>query len=130
MPEVSAQGRRGQDGGSSRNHLQGNVPDIRNSKVIDIVMELRSFGADVHVAVADPRANPGECEQAYGITPTPLADLPAADAVILAVGHHEYAKGAWSLVTSCLKPSGGLVMDVKSLLDRAGAPQNVPLWRM
>src|SRR5829696_418299 len=63
MPEVSAQGRRGQDGGSSRNHLQGNVPDIRNSKVIDIVMELRSFGADVHVA--DPLANPGECEQAY-----------------------------------------------------------------
>jgi UDP-N-acetyl-D-glucosamine/UDP-N-acetyl-D-galactosamine dehydrogenase len=105
-----------------------NVPDIRNSKVIDIIMELRSFGADVHVA--DPLANPGECEAEYGITPTPLADLPPADAVILAVGHHEYAKRGWSLVTSCLKPSGGLVMDIKSLLDRAEAPQNVRLWRM
>jgi len=68
-----------------------NVPDIRNSKVIDIVRELRSFGAEVHVT--DPLADPAECQREYGITPTALADLPAADAAILAVGHDEYKTG-------------------------------------
>jgi UDP-N-acetyl-D-galactosamine dehydrogenase len=105
-----------------------NVPDIRNSKVIDIVKELRSFGADVHVA--DPLANPEECQREYGIAPTPVADLPPADAVILAVCHDEYAKGGWPLVADRLKQGGGLVIDVKSLLDRAATPSNVRLWRM
>ena len=104
------------------------MPDIRNSKVIDIVAELRSFGVDVHIA--DPLADPAECQHEYGITPTPLADLPPADAVILAVSHDEYKHGGWSLVTGRLKPSGGLVMDIKAFLDRASAPPNVRFWRM
>jgi UDP-N-acetyl-D-galactosamine dehydrogenase len=105
-----------------------NVPDIRNSKVIDIVRELRSFGVDVHIA--DPFAAPAECQHEYGITPEPIADLPPADAVILAVSHAEYRQGGWPLVLGRLKPEGGLVMDIKALLDRAGAPPNVRLWRM
>jgi UDP-N-acetyl-D-galactosamine dehydrogenase len=105
-----------------------NVPDIRNSKVIDIVTELRSFGADVHIA--DPLANPAECQHEYGITPVPLADLPPADAVILAVSHDEYKQRGWPLAIERLKPGGGLVVDVKAVLDRAGTPPNVRLWRM
>ena len=105
-----------------------NVPDIRNSKVVDIVTELRSFGVDVHIA--DPLAAPAECQHEYGITPKPIADLPPADAVILAVSHAEYAQGGWPLVLGRLKPDGGLVMDIKALLDRASAPSNVRLWRM
>jgi UDP-N-acetyl-D-galactosamine dehydrogenase len=105
-----------------------NVPDIRNSKVIDIVTELRSFGADVHIA--DPLANPAECQHEYGITPVPLADLPPADAVILAVSHDEYKQRGWALAVERLKPGGGLVVDVKAVLDRAGTPPNVRLWRM
>jgi UDP-N-acetyl-D-galactosamine dehydrogenase len=105
-----------------------NVPDIRNSKVIDIVSELRSFGVDVHIT--DPLADPAECQHEYGITPTPLADLPPADAVILAVGHDQYNQGGWPLVASRLKPGGGLVMDIKALLDRASTPPNVRVWRM
>lgn len=105
-----------------------NVPDIRNSKVIDIVTELRSFGVNVYVA--DPYANPGECQHEYGITPTPLADLPLADAVIVAVSHDEYKQGGWKLVTERLKPGGGLVMDVKGFLDRATVPSQVRIWRM
>jgi UDP-N-acetyl-D-glucosamine/UDP-N-acetyl-D-galactosamine dehydrogenase len=104
------------------------VPDIRNSKAIDIVAELRSFGADVHIA--DPLADPAECQHEYGITPTPLADLPPADAVILAVAHDEYKRGGWLLVAERLKPDGGLVMDIKAFLDRARAPSNIRLWRM
>jgi UDP-N-acetyl-D-galactosamine dehydrogenase len=105
-----------------------NVPDIRNSKVIDIVAELRSYGVDVYVA--DPLADPAECQHEYGITPTLLADLPPADAVILAVSHDEYKQGGWPLVTGRLKVGGGLVMDIKAFLDRASVPPNVRVWRM
>jgi UDP-N-acetyl-D-glucosamine/UDP-N-acetyl-D-galactosamine dehydrogenase len=105
-----------------------NVPDIRNSKVIDIVSELQSFGVDAHIA--DPLADPAECQHEYGITPTPLADLPPADAVILAVSHDQYKHGGWPLVAGRLKAGGGLVMDIKALLDRASTPPNVRVWRM
>lgn len=105
-----------------------NVPDIRNSKVIDIVTELRSFGVSVHIA--DPLADAAECQHEYGITLTSFSDLPPADAVILAVSHDEYKQGGWTLVNGRLKSSGGLVMDIKAILDRTNAPPNVRLWRM
>jgi UDP-N-acetyl-D-galactosamine dehydrogenase len=105
-----------------------NVPDIRNSKVIDIVTELRSFGVSVHIA--DPLADAAECQHEYGITLTSFADLPPADAVILAVSHDEYKQGGWTLVNGRLKSGGGLVMDIKAILDRTKAPANVRLWRM
>jgi UDP-N-acetyl-D-galactosamine dehydrogenase len=105
-----------------------NVPDIRNSKVIDIVTELRSFGVSVHIA--DPLADAAECQHEYGITLTSFSDLPPADAVILAVSHDEYKQGGWTLVNGRLKPAGGLVMDIKAILDRTNAPPNVRLWRM
>lgn len=105
-----------------------NVPDIRNSKVIDIVSELRAFGAEVQVA--DPLADAAECRHEYGIELTALEDLPAADAVIVAVSHDEYKQGGWPLVTARLKSGSGLVMDVKAILDRSKVPPNVRLWRM
>ena len=105
-----------------------NVPDIRNSKVIDIAAELRAFGVDVHIA--DPLADPAECEHEYGVRLTPLAEMPLADAVILAVSHKEYTQGGWPLVTARLKGGQGLVMDVKACLDRTCAPNNVKFWRM
>jgi UDP-N-acetyl-D-galactosamine dehydrogenase len=105
-----------------------NVPDLRNSKVVDILSELRSFGVDVRVS--DPLASAAECEKEYDLALSPLADLPPADAVILAVGHDEYRQGGWPLVTARLKPGGGLVMDIKSLLDPASAPNGVRLWRL
>jgi UDP-N-acetyl-D-galactosamine dehydrogenase len=104
-----------------------NMPDIRNSKVMDIVSELESFGAIVYLA--DPLADPEECKREYGIKLISLADLPPADAVILAVAHDEYRKGGWTLVNGRLK-STGLVMDIKAILDRENAPPNVRLWRM
>jgi UDP-N-acetyl-D-glucosamine/UDP-N-acetyl-D-galactosamine dehydrogenase len=105
-----------------------NVPDIRNSKVVSILAELRSFGVDVHIA--DPYAKPAECEHEYGITLDPLVDLPRADAVILAVSHEEYRKGGWPFIVERLKAGGGVVMDLKAVLDREGVPPNVRLWRM
>jgi UDP-N-acetyl-D-galactosamine dehydrogenase len=105
-----------------------NVPDIRNSKVVGIFNELRSFGVDVHIA--DPLAKPEECEHEYGIRLTPLADMPPADAVILAVSHDAYRKGGWQLLLDRLKRRKGLVMDLKAVLDRGETPRDVRLWRM
>ncbi|OJY38979.1 MAG: GDP-mannose dehydrogenase [Rhizobiales bacterium 65-9] len=105
-----------------------NVPDIRNSKVIDIVNELKAFG--VNVVIADPLADPAECDHEYGVALTPIDRMPPADAVILAVGHDEYKSGGWDLVAKRLGPAGGLVMDVKAILPRDGAPANMSIWRM
>jgi UDP-N-acetyl-D-galactosamine dehydrogenase len=105
-----------------------NVPDIRNSKVASIFAELRAFGVDVHVA--DPYAKPAECEHEYGIKLESLADLPPADAVILAVSHDQYRKGGWPLIVERLKAGRGVVMDLKAALDRESVPPNVRLWRM
>jgi UDP-N-acetyl-D-galactosamine dehydrogenase len=105
-----------------------NVPDIRNSKVVDIWSELGSFGIDVHIA--DPYAKPAECEHEYGIKVEPLADLPPADAIILAVSHDEYRKGGWPLLVKRLKAGRGVVMDLKATLDRENVPAGVQHWRM
>jgi UDP-N-acetyl-D-galactosamine dehydrogenase len=105
-----------------------NVPDIRNSKVVDILTELRTGGASVQVA--DPLALPDEAKREYGIDLTALDKLPPADAVILAVAHKEYASGGWGLVTRLLKGGEGVVLDVKSMLDRSARPQGIDLWRL
>lgn len=105
-----------------------NVPDTRNSKVVDIIRELKSSG--VEVQVADPLAIPEEAQHEYGLTLTAMKDLKAADAVILAVAHEDYVKGGWPLMTRMLKDEKGLVFDVKSVLDRAAKPGGIELWRL
>ena len=105
-----------------------NVPDIRNSKVIDIVQELSRFG--VRIQVHDPLASPEETKHEYGVTLTPAAALVAADAVILAVAHEDYVAGGWPLMARLLKGGNGTVIDVKSKLDRATKPEGVDLWRL
>ena len=78
-----------------------NVPDIRNSRVIDIVRELRSFG--VTVQVADPLADAAAVEHEYGLALTTLEALQPADAVILAVAHDRYVEGGWPLIQGLLR---------------------------
>jgi UDP-N-acetyl-D-glucosamine/UDP-N-acetyl-D-galactosamine dehydrogenase len=105
-----------------------NVPDIRNTRVIDIVRELESFGATV--SLHDPLADPTETRHEYGLDLTPLDGLAPADAVILAVPHEPFLKVGWAGVTRLLADGGGLVVDIKSCLDRAQAPAGVILWRL
>jgi UDP-N-acetyl-D-glucosamine/UDP-N-acetyl-D-galactosamine dehydrogenase len=105
-----------------------NVPDIRNSKVPDIVNELRSFG--VNVQVHDPLARADDAKQEYGIALMDVKSLSPADAVILAVAHEEYIIGGWPLVTGLLKGGEGIVLDVKSRLDRTTTPTGIELWRL
>jgi UDP-N-acetyl-D-glucosamine/UDP-N-acetyl-D-galactosamine dehydrogenase len=105
-----------------------NVPDIRNSKVIDIARELGR--ENVPVQVHDPIASPEEAFEHYGVTLTPLESLRPADAVIVAVAHADYVSGGWPLIASLLKGGEGIVLDVKSRLDRTQKPDGVELWRL
>jgi UDP-N-acetyl-D-glucosamine/UDP-N-acetyl-D-galactosamine dehydrogenase len=105
-----------------------NVPDIRNSKVIDILRELGRVG--VSVQIADPIASAEDTAHEYGIKLTPIESLRAADAVILAVAHKDYVAGGWPLITKLLKGNRGIVLDVKAKLDRAKKPEGIDLWRL
>ena len=105
-----------------------NVPDIRNTKVIDIAQALGAAG--VTVQVHDPVALPDEAAHEYRITLTPFDKLKPADAVILAVAHRDYVAGGWPLIAKLLKGGQGIVLDVKSKLDRAQRPKEIDLWRL
>ena len=105
-----------------------NVPDTRNSKVADIVSELRSYG--LIVQVHDPLADQADVKREYDIDLVPLEALQPADAVIFAVAHEPFVRGGWSLVTKLLKKGGGLVLDVKWQLDRSKRPNSIELWRL
>ena len=105
-----------------------NVPDTRNSKIADIVYELRSYG--LAVQVHDPLADEREVKREYDIDLMTLEAMQPADAVIFAVAHEPFVRGGWSLVTKLLKNGGGLVLDVKWQLDRAKCPDSIELWRL
>jgi len=105
-----------------------NVPDIRNTRVIDIVRELADFG--IAVQLHDPMADGDLLRAEYGLSLSPLGDLKPADAVVLAVAHRAYRDGSWGLVRPLLKSSQGFVADVPALLDRATVPAGVTLWRL
>jgi UDP-N-acetyl-D-galactosamine dehydrogenase len=93
-----------------------NCPDLRNSKVIDVVTELKSFGARVHVH--DPIADSAECEHEYGIALTPWEQLPRACAVVAAVSHKEYAEMGLKKIAEKAVPNA-VFADVKSSYDPA-----------
>jgi UDP-N-acetyl-D-galactosamine dehydrogenase len=105
-----------------------NVPDTRNTKVIDIVRELLSCG--ITVRVHDPMADSREAKHEYGIDLVATNELPPADAVILAVAHSDYLAGGWPFVQRLLKDRDGIVLDVKSVLDRDTKPNGIELWRL
>ena len=104
-----------------------NVPDIRNSKVIDVVRELQRAGVDVQLT--DPLASSDEAVQEYGISLTPIASLRPADAVVFAVAHKDYVAGGWPLIAKLLKDGEGIVLDIKAKLDRDKKPKGIDLWR-
>ena len=104
------------------------MPDIRNSKVIDVVRELSRAG--VPTQVHDPLALAAETKEEYGVTLTAIDALRPADAVILAVAHDDYVSAGWPLIARLLKGGKGAVLDVKSKLDRGQKPEGIDLWRL
>ena len=105
-----------------------NVPDIRNSRVIDIVRELGRFG--VNVEVTDPLARPEDVFHEYGLVLKPIEMLAPADLVVLAVPHRAYIDAGWPLIRSILRDGCGIVVDVKSRLARQQDQAMVHHWRM
>jgi UDP-N-acetyl-D-galactosamine dehydrogenase len=104
------------------------VPDLRNSKAVDIVRELANFNAPT--LIADPMASSEIAVHEYGLELTPLETIAPVDVVVIAVAHRQYAEGGWPFVTSLLRDGRGVVLDVKGVLDRAATPEGVTLWRM
>lgn len=105
-----------------------NVPDCRNTRVTDIVDELRAFG--VTVAVNDPVADPAGVEEEHRIRLQPIDALEPADGIVVAVPHQSYREIGWALISRLLKNGSGLVVDVRGCLDRDSRPQTISLWRI
>ncbi|MEN9539012.1 MAG: hypothetical protein RLZZ126_1247, partial [Pseudomonadota bacterium] len=104
-----------------------NCPDLRNSKVPDIIRELRAYGVEVHVH--DPLANATEADHEYGLSLSRMEDLPKADAVVIAVAHRVYQDQGIQQITSLLNDGHGCVVDVKGLFDR-GLWAPVAAWTL
>ncbi len=106
-----------------------NVPDLRNSKVPDIIRELKEYG--VQVLVHDPLAEHEEAVAEYGIHLQQWEDLKDLDGLILAVSHRYYAGlGIKELLKPLRRPEEGVVADVKSVLDHRVLPASIKYWRL
>ena len=105
-----------------------NCPDLRNSRVPDIVRELESFG--VEVAVHDPLADAEEALRECGFPLVAWNALPLADALILAVAHDSLRSSSIEQMASLVRP-GGIVADVKGCLDADGlGAAGLKVWRL
>ena len=106
-----------------------NVPDLRNSKVPDIIRELREYG--VKVLVHDPLAEHEEAVAEYGIHLTDWKQLKGLDGLVLAVAHKAYVQMD---VAELLKPlrsrDNGVLIDVKSILNPGQIPGSLKYWRL
>jgi UDP-N-acetyl-D-galactosamine dehydrogenase len=103
------------------------VSDLRNSRVPDIVGELREFG--ISALVADPLADPAEARREYGIELAPLEAFTELDGLILAVPHRVLGADGWEKFLAALAP-GGVFVDVKSVVDRGRVPPELHYWSL
>jgi len=104
-----------------------NVPDLRNSRIPDIVNELTEFG--VEPLVHDPLGNPEEALEEYGVRLCEWDELVGLDALILAVAHRKYLDMPRSDLLSLVR-DGGAVIDVKSVLDPSEMERGLSYWSL
>jgi UDP-N-acetyl-D-galactosamine dehydrogenase len=106
-----------------------NVPDLRNSKVPDIISELREYG--IEVLVHDPIAETEEAVAEYGIHLVEWKRMKDLDGLIVAVAHKKFSDMS---IIDLLKPlrnqKQGVVIDVKSILDPQHIPASIRYWRL
>jgi len=106
-----------------------NVPDLRNSRVPDIIHELEEYG--VQVLVHDPLAEAEEAVAEYGIHLRKWEALGPVDGIILAVSHRAYAEmGSQKLLSLLRDYERGVVIDVKGSLDQNSLPRSLTYWRL
>jgi len=106
-----------------------NVPDLRNSRVPDIINELREYG--VQVVVHDPMAEVEEAMAEYGIHLTEWDAIKNVDGVVFAVSHRTYLEMGIQKLTKVLRnPQEGVLIDVKSMFDKESFPKSLKYWRL
>jgi len=105
-----------------------NCGDLRNSKVIDIINELKTYG--VEIFVTDPQAESDHALEEYGVPLLSWADMPQADAIVAAVAHNEFATLSMADFAQKLVP-GGAFIDVKAAFNREAIQSaGFNLWRL
>ncbi len=129
---VQALARKGCLNGETRVGILGmtfkeNVPDIRNSKVVDLYNALGQYG--LAPVACDPMADPDQMEHEYGITLVDRDQFRSMDALILAVPHCETMDSIWEDLPHMVK-TGGMVCDLKSVLDTKRLPAGVSYWTL
>jgi UDP-N-acetyl-D-galactosamine dehydrogenase len=95
-----------------------NCPDLRNTRVVDIIEELKEY--KVHTDVFDPWADPAQAHHEYGITPVQNPEPGAYDAIVLAVAHHQFKTMGAKAIRALGKP-GHVLYDLKYLLPVDGS---------
>src|SRR6266404_5478501 len=105
-----------------------NCPDLRNSRVIDVVRELNAFGARVHIH--DPVADPAEAMHEHGLMLTSWDELPRADAIVSAVAHRALRERSVDELAAKLVPNG-VYVDVKGQVDAVALrSRGIKVWRL
>ena len=101
--------------------------DLRNSKVPDILNELRQFG--IEPLIHDSRGNPAEAKHEYGVTLNQLEDYKNLDALIVAVSHKEYIQIGQAKLLAMVRDNGCFV-DVKSVFSPAKVDRGIQYWSL
>ena len=104
-----------------------NVPDLRNSRIPDILNELTEFG--LRPLVHDPMGSPEEAREEYGVHLCEWSELSGLDALILAVPHRQYMEMPTRALLGLVR-EGGVVVDVKSVLDPAEVDRGLTYWSL
>ncbi|MGA9537242.1 MAG: nucleotide sugar dehydrogenase [Desulfobacterales bacterium] len=105
------------------------VPDLRNTKVVDIIAELSDYG--VRVIVHDPLADPDEARRYYGLELRRLEEIDRVDGVIIAVNHEAYRKMGMNKIAAFCNDNVPLVLDVKGGFSAGeAAGKNIRYWRL
>ena len=107
-----------------------NCPDLRNSKVEDIIKELKEY--NVKISVVDPIADKNEAKREYNVELEKLENIKDLDAIILAVGHDEYKEiDLKDLEKYYLNKENKILIDVKGIIDKEEASKlEYNLWRL
>ena len=105
------------------------VPDLRNSRVPDIIAELKEYGINVHLC--DPMVESDDAEREYGHPLVKFNDLPKVDGIVVAVAHSQFTDHTLDDFLSLYKnPVDGVFIDVKAVFDADKFPQTFSYWRL
>ena len=108
--------------------FKANIPDTRNTRVIDVIRELQEYG--IEVQVHDPHADKQKVFEEYGIKLKSYSDMSSGHAVVLAVPHAEYVNDGWGIISGLLVDNSGIVFDVNRTLVRDSIPAGIQLIRL